>query len=140
MCPAHGWHVQRCYASKQTCYQEDCEGTKESGLSFEEVHSLVTSAVASAKKEMAVKGRTKDGAVASANKEMADKGRTKDGAALATSSPAEGELTCRDCEVSFVFGAKELAYYESKGFATPTRCLECRSKKRKRLAAEGEDE
>jgi hypothetical protein len=42
--------------------------------------------------------------------------------------------------VSFVFGAKELAYYESKGFATPTRCLECRSKKRKRLAAEGEYE
>jgi len=122
VCPAHGWHVQRCYASKQTCYQEDCEGTKESGLSFEEVQSLVSSAVASAKKETAVKGRTKDGA------------------ALATSSPAEGELTCRDCEVSFVFGAKELAYYESKGFATPTRCLECRSKKRKRLAAEGEYE
>lgn len=122
VCPAHGWHVQRCYASKQTCYQEDCEGTKESGLSFEEVQSLVASAVKSAKKE------------------TADKGRSKDGDTLATSSPAEDELTCRDCEASFVFGAKELAYYESKGFATPTRCLECRSKKRKRLAAEGEDE
>lgn len=43
-------------------------------------------------------------------------------------SYADKTLTCRDCQRSFVFTAKEQAFYDEKGFTNaPSRCPECRA-------------
>ena len=40
-------------------------------------------------------------------------------------------LVCRDCDAEFVFTAGEQEFYAEKGFDNePTRCKECRAKKK----------
>jgi len=39
---------------------------------------------------------------------------------------------CRDCEKEFVFNARQQAEFERRGFAPPTRCPECHSKRTSR--------
>lgn len=41
------------------------------------------------------------------------------------------ELTCSDCGCKFVFSAEEQEFYAEKGFATPKRCSNCRSNRKK---------
>jgi len=41
------------------------------------------------------------------------------------------ELTCEDCGCTFVFTAEEQEFYAEKGFATPKRCNNCRSARKK---------
>jgi len=109
VCVQHGWHAQLNYASKDMCHREGCEATKADGLSYEEVREL----------------------------ERADR---QDKAARAVVRPTSGDLdlSCRDCESSFTFTAKEQAFYAEKGYAKPSRCLECRSKKRQRQSSSAE--
>jgi N-acetylglutamate synthase-like GNAT family acetyltransferase len=40
-------------------------------------------------------------------------------------------LTCKDCGAEFVFTVREQEFYAEKGFTNePTRCAECRAKKK----------
>lgn len=40
-------------------------------------------------------------------------------------------LTCKDCGAEFVWTAGEQEFYQQKGFTTPpTRCRDCRAKKK----------
>ncbi|MBI2590001.1 zinc-ribbon domain containing protein [Candidatus Berkelbacteria bacterium] len=39
-------------------------------------------------------------------------------------------LTCRDCGNTFTWTAGEQDFYATKGLSAPTRCKECRAKKR----------
>ncbi len=39
-------------------------------------------------------------------------------------------LTCRDCGTEFVWTAGEQEFYASKNLSAPTRCKDCRAKKR----------
>lgn len=44
-------------------------------------------------------------------------------------------LTCRDCGASFVFTARDQAFFAEKGFTNPpTRCRDCRQKKKEAAA------
>lgn len=40
------------------------------------------------------------------------------------------ELTCADCNDTFVFTAGEQKFYASKNFSRPRRCQPCRTKKK----------
>lgn len=42
------------------------------------------------------------------------------------------ELTCQDCQTTFMFTEKEQAFYEEKGFTPPKRCKPCRDAKKAR--------
>jgi len=47
-------------------------------------------------------------------------------------------LTCRDCTTNFLFTAGEQDFYQQKGLKNePTRCPECRIKRRQMAAAGG---
>jgi len=50
------------------------------------------------------------------------------------------DLSCRDCEASFAFTAKEQAYHAVRGFEIPSHCLECRSKKRHQMQSSSAQE
>lgn len=40
-------------------------------------------------------------------------------------------LTCQDCEVEFMFTAREQEFYKEKGFTNePKRCKPCRDKRK----------
>ncbi|MGI6103296.1 MAG: zinc-ribbon domain containing protein [Patescibacteria group bacterium] len=39
-------------------------------------------------------------------------------------------LTCRDCGQEFVWSSGEQEFYAQKGLSQPTRCKDCRAKKR----------
>lgn len=39
-------------------------------------------------------------------------------------------LTCKDCGAEFVWSAGEQEFYASKNLSAPTRCKDCRAKKR----------
>ena len=41
------------------------------------------------------------------------------------------KLKCRDCGREFIFSAGEQEFFSKKGFNPPSRCPECRKKKRK---------
>ena len=45
-------------------------------------------------------------------------------------------LTCRDCGNEFAWSAGEQEFYASKGLSAPTRCKDCRAKKRAARDAE----
>ena len=47
------------------------------------------------------------------------------------------QLTCADCEATFIFTKGERYYYASKGLAEPKRCPNCRLKRKLTLAPEG---
>jgi hypothetical protein len=47
------------------------------------------------------------------------------------------QLTCIDCEATFVFTKGERYYFASKGLVEPKRCLDCRLKRKLSLAPEG---
>jgi len=48
------------------------------------------------------------------------------------------ELTCIECEATFIFTAGEQRYFASKpGLVEPKRCPECRLKRKLTLAPEG---
>ena len=40
------------------------------------------------------------------------------------------KLVCRDCGKEFVFTKGEKDFFASRGFAPPSRCLDCRKKKK----------
>lgn len=40
------------------------------------------------------------------------------------------QLTCRDCGQSFTWTAGEQSFYAQKGLSAPTRCKDCRAKKK----------
>lgn len=44
-------------------------------------------------------------------------------------------LKCCDCNADFVYTEKDAAFFESKGFAKPKRCYNCRQQKKARMAA-----
>jgi len=46
------------------------------------------------------------------------------------------QLTCIDCEASFIFTKGERYYYGSKGLVEPKRCPECRLERKMTLAPE----
>lgn len=47
-------------------------------------------------------------------------------------------LTCRDCDVTFLFTAGEQAFYAEKGFLNdPQRCPPCRGLRRRERATKG---
>ena len=39
-------------------------------------------------------------------------------------------LSCEDCQASFAFTANEQAFYLERGFREPTRCPDCRARRR----------
>ena len=39
-------------------------------------------------------------------------------------------LVCRDCQASFVFTEGEQAFFREKAFSPPTRCPECRRRRK----------
>ena len=45
------------------------------------------------------------------------------------------ELTCSDCNSTFVFSAEEQEFYAEKGFASPKRCPVCRANRKKQRNA-----
>lgn len=47
------------------------------------------------------------------------------------------QLTCIDCETTFIFTKGERYYYASKGLVEPKRCPGCRLKRRRTLVSEG---
>ena len=40
------------------------------------------------------------------------------------------QLTCRDCAQGFAWTAGEQSFYAQKGLSAPTRCKDCRAKKK----------
>jgi CxxC-x17-CxxC domain-containing protein len=44
--------------------------------------------------------------------------------------PADTTLTCRDCGQAFTFTAGEQEFYASRGFSEPTRCPDCRARRK----------
>jgi len=45
-------------------------------------------------------------------------------------------LTCKDCGASFVWTSGEQKFYQDKGFTNPpSRCVDCRAKKRQDQSA-----
>lgn len=42
-------------------------------------------------------------------------------------------LKCRDCGDEFIFTAGEQSFFEQKGFESPSRCTNCRKKKKTRF-------
>jgi CxxC-x17-CxxC domain-containing protein len=44
--------------------------------------------------------------------------------------PADTTLTCRDCGQAFTFTSGEQAFYASRGFSEPTRCPDCRARRK----------
>lgn len=40
------------------------------------------------------------------------------------------QLTCRDCAQGFAWSAGEQSFYAQKGLSAPTRCKDCRAKKK----------
>ena len=100
--------VQLNYAKLDRCRYEGCDATREQGLSFDDIKALMA-------KEARAAGRP-----------------------TVVASTDGMELVCRDCDVRFAFGAKEQTFYEQKGFAQPTRCVDCRSKKRQKVQSNDE--
>lgn len=45
-------------------------------------------------------------------------------------SEQDQKLTCRDCGKEFVFSAGEQQFFSSRGFNPPSRCSDCRKKKK----------
>ena len=46
-------------------------------------------------------------------------------------------LVCKDCGKEFIFSAGEQEFYAEKGFENePTRCRECRDKRKRHICAE----
>lgn len=49
-------------------------------------------------------------------------------------------LVCKDCSQEFVFSASEQDFYKQKGFENePSRCPECRSKRKKNMNRGGRE-
>lgn len=44
--------------------------------------------------------------------------------------------TCRDCGAGFVITVGEAAWYESHGLVLPTRCADCRKRRKEQRRAE----
>ncbi len=50
------------------------------------------------------------------------------------------QLTCKDCGNQFVWTVGEQKFYQEKGFTNPpTRCPDCRSKKKNEMRGGGND-
>ena len=47
------------------------------------------------------------------------------------------QLTCRDCAQGFAWSAGEQSFYAQKGLSAPTRCKDCRAKKKADRARTG---
>ncbi len=47
------------------------------------------------------------------------------------------QLTCRDCGQGFAWTAGEQSFYAQKGLSAPTRCKDCRAKKKADRAQTG---
>lgn len=48
------------------------------------------------------------------------------------SEPQDKTLVCKECNAEFLFTASEQNFYKEKGFENePTRCPECRAKRKK---------
>ncbi|MBX3070320.1 MAG: zinc-ribbon domain containing protein [Thermomicrobiales bacterium] len=43
---------------------------------------------------------------------------------------SEQTLTCRDCGMQFTFTEGEQAFYSERGFSPPTRCPQCRQRRK----------
>lgn len=122
ICTQHGWHVAANFASKSQCRRTGCEASKEEGLSFEEAAQLVRSAP-----------RGEPGKSRAVSHEQQEAPSHEP---VVASDSAIAELSCRDCSQPFAFAVREQQFYEAKGYALPTRCIECRAKKRQRVADE----
>ena len=48
-------------------------------------------------------------------------------------------VVCRDCGEEFTFTAGEQAFYQERGFSEPTRCKNCRDKRKQERNASGYD-
>lgn len=46
-------------------------------------------------------------------------------------------LTCRDCNGQFVFTEGEQSFFQEKGFTPPTRCAECRKRRKAEKMSSG---
>lgn len=47
-------------------------------------------------------------------------------------------ITCSDCNTTFTFNEGEQAFFKDKGFNAPTRCAECRRRRKaEKMAREG---
>lgn len=157
LCVKHGPSVQHNFASKSKCMMRNCEGTREQGLSYEQAAKLASKAWRAAQGGAGSKGGEEDAAEATEEGDgdgektpkRAEGGKVKElntpGKAGGSSGPAapvvtagdlDLEMRCKDCKAEFSFAVSEQAFYAERGYAAPTRCLECRSKKRKRQAGE----
>ena len=154
LCVMHGPSVQHNFASKSKCILRNCEGSREQGLTFEDASKIASRAWRAGRAAMSSKAGkgledVPDEAAVGAPAKRAKAGKeTRKAAKAATSADealpsaakvvtagdADIELTCRDCECTFTFAVREQASYEERGYAPPTRCIMCRSKKRKRVA------
>ena len=51
--------------------------------------------------------------------------------------PTSRQIQCVDCPTTFIFTAGEAGWYAEHGFTDPTRCPDCRKKRRDKMAAAG---
>ena len=51
--------------------------------------------------------------------------------------PTDLVIQCVDCPATFTFTAGEAGFFAEHGFSDPTRCPDCRKKRRDRMAAAG---
>jgi hypothetical protein len=121
VCVQHGAHVQHNYASKAVCRRATCDATREQGVPFEEVRRLAQAARRATK--------VPSEAVAATPAEAA---------APVVASKKAIELSCRACAGPFNFTVREQLHYAAKVFAPPTRCLDCRTQKRKAEQSDSE--
>ena len=141
LCVRHGPSVQHNFASKNKCSMRNCDGTREQGLSYDQACKLASKAWRAAKQGGAA-GDDDDGEAPPAKRAKGDKGKKSkdkeppsDAPEVVSAGDADIMKACKDCKAEFPFKVAEQAFYEQRGFVPPTRCLECRSKKRKREGA-----
>ena len=156
LCVRHGPNVQHNFASKTRCLMKGCDGVKAQGLTFEQAERLAAKAWRAGKAKEAggedaaedgfndedeVVERGKKGKKEKSGKDAdkaAGKKEIKPSKAPAKASDADVKMDCKDCGTGYAFSVREQQRYEENGFQPPTRCLDCRSLKRKRAAAERE--
>lgn len=47
------------------------------------------------------------------------------------------EITCKDCQQSFIFTAGEAKFFADRQFTTPARCKPCRDQRKAKKESEG---
>ena len=43
---------------------------------------------------------------------------------------ADQNITCKGCNVEFVFSERDQAFYQERGFSAPQSCRDCRAKRK----------